>query len=96
LNAWRGFVTQYGADSRHLLCWDLRSTTLDFGRELRRALRFFEEHYQRERNHQGVGNVLIMPRPFSVRRDAPVVRRPRLGGLRLEGGLSSRTPREGA
>src|SRR5438477_9774924 len=28
LDTWRGFVTQYGADSRHLLCRELRSTTL--------------------------------------------------------------------
>jgi hypothetical protein len=48
---------------------------------LRRALRSFGKHYHQERNHQGLGNALIMPRPVSDRRDGPVVRRPRLGGL---------------
>jgi transposase InsO family protein len=48
---------------------------------LRRALRSFGEHYHRERNHQGLGNSLIMPRPVGNRRDGPVMRRPRLGGL---------------
>jgi transposase InsO family protein len=48
---------------------------------LRRALCSFEEHYHKERNHQGLGNVLIIPRPACERSDGPVVRRPRLGGL---------------
>jgi putative transposase len=48
---------------------------------LRRALRSFGEHYHQERNHQGLGNALIMPRPVGNRRDGPVMRRPRLGGL---------------
>jgi transposase InsO family protein len=48
---------------------------------LRRALRSFEEHYHQERNHQGIANALIMPRPVNERRDGPVARRPRLGGV---------------
>jgi len=31
--------------------------------------------------HQGVGNVLIVPRAFSEHREGPVIRRPRLGGM---------------
>ena len=46
-----------------------------------RALRSFVEHYHHERNHQGLGNVLIMPRPGSDRKNGSVVRRSRLGGL---------------
>ncbi|MET0217117.1 MAG: hypothetical protein ABW205_04200 [Burkholderiales bacterium] len=51
-------------------------------RMLRRALRSFEEHYHRERTHQGIGNVLIMPRRVAPGGSGTVVRRPRLGGLR--------------
>jgi hypothetical protein len=45
-----------------------------------RAVHSFGEHYHRQRNHQALGNLLIMPRPVSDRRDGPVVGRPRLGG----------------
>ena len=48
---------------------------------LRRALREYGAHFHHERNHQGLGNVLIMPRDSSTRRVGPVIRRPRLGGL---------------
>ena len=48
---------------------------------LRRALREYGAHFHQERNHQGLGNVLIMPRASSGHREGPVVRRPRLGGL---------------
>ena len=50
---------------------------------LRRALAEFLEHYHAERNHQGKGNVLLLPS-----KDAPQAalasrlrRRQRLGGL---------------
>jgi hypothetical protein len=38
-------------------------------------------HFDQERNHQGLGNVRIMPRVSSAHRVGPVIRRPRLGGL---------------
>lgn len=48
---------------------------------LRWALREYGAHYHQERNHQGLGNVLIMPRACVARREGPVARHPRLGGL---------------
>ena len=48
---------------------------------LRRALRDYEAHFHHERNHQGLGNVLIMPRVSSAHRVGRVIRHPRLGGL---------------
>jgi putative transposase len=50
-------------------------------RMLRRALREYGAHFHQERNHQGLGNVLIMPRASSAHREGPLVRRCRLGGL---------------
>jgi transposase InsO family protein len=48
---------------------------------LRRALREYGAHFHQERNHQGLGNVLIMSRASSANREGPLVRRQRLGGL---------------
>ena len=48
---------------------------------LRRAVREFVAHYHLERNHQGLGNVLIFPLDVQVRSDDRVVSRERLGGL---------------
>jgi len=48
---------------------------------LRRALRAYDAHYHLERNHQGLGNVLITPRPASAHQNGPIARRPRLGGI---------------
>jgi len=48
---------------------------------LRRALREYGSHFHHERNHQGLGNVLIMPDASSKHRGGPVLRRARLGGL---------------
>ena len=48
---------------------------------LRRALREYGAHFHHKRNHQGLGNVLIMPRASSAHRVGPVIRRHRLGGL---------------
>jgi putative transposase len=47
---------------------------------LRRALREYGAHFHRERNHQCLGNVLIMPRASSAHRAGPLVRRHWLGG----------------
>ena len=53
-----------------------------FGEEaLRNAVREFVSHYHCERNHQGIGNVLIMPDPGLANRDGPIQCRSRLGGL---------------
>lgn len=48
---------------------------------LRRALREYGAHFHQERNHQGLGNVLIMPAAAAKHRRGPVIRRARLGGL---------------
>ena len=48
---------------------------------LRRALREYLEHYHRERNHQGIGNVLLMPPSTETFNKGAVTRRQRLGGL---------------
>jgi putative transposase len=47
---------------------------------LRNAIRQFAEHYHLERNHQGLGNRLIIPMPM-VETAGTVERRQRLGGL---------------
>ena len=42
----------------------------------------YVEHYNTERNHQGIGNVIPMPaRGAGEAGETPVVRRKRLGGL---------------
>jgi hypothetical protein len=48
---------------------------------LRRAVREFATHYHFERNHQGLGNLLIFPSSVQTRRDDPIVCRERMGGL---------------
>jgi transposase InsO family protein len=48
---------------------------------LRRAVREFEAHYHHERNHQGLGNVLIFPTGPQTQSCDGVVCRERLGGL---------------
>jgi len=50
-------------------------------RHLRRAVTEFAAHYHRERNHQGLGNMLIMPAREPANSNGPVVRTERLGGL---------------
>jgi hypothetical protein len=48
---------------------------------LRRALQAYAAHYHLERNHQGLGNALITPRPAEGHQNGPISRRPRLGGI---------------
>jgi transposase InsO family protein len=48
---------------------------------LHRALREYVAHYNRERNHQGVGNRLLQPDPGTLGATGPVECRKRLGGL---------------
>jgi hypothetical protein len=48
---------------------------------LRRAVHEYMEHYHRERNHQGLGNQLIMPFPLSPSKSERIDRRMRLGGM---------------
>jgi putative transposase len=50
-------------------------------RSLRRAITEFVTHYHHERNHQGLGNMLIFPAGLQKRSDDRVVCRERLGGL---------------
>ncbi len=48
---------------------------------LRRAIREFVDHYHHERNHQGLSNQLILPRPAPGRPHGPISFRQRLGGM---------------
>jgi len=48
---------------------------------LRRALCEFTAHYHHERNHQGLGNRLIVPLAEPLNRDGRIACRERLGGL---------------
>ncbi len=48
---------------------------------LRRSLHEYVEHYHLERNHQGRGNQLLIPRRMSRSKASQVDRRSRLGGL---------------
>ena len=53
-----------------------------FGEDaLRRAVSEFETHYHQERNHQGVGNVLLFPKKASAGSGTTVNRRELVGGL---------------
>jgi transposase InsO family protein len=48
---------------------------------LRRAVHAYMEHYHRERNHQGLGNQLIIPLRAQGSKSEPIGRRTRLGGM---------------
>jgi putative transposase len=48
---------------------------------LRTGIREFVLHYHGERNHQGLGNRLIMPDQYPTGQDGAVLRRQRLGGM---------------
>ena len=48
---------------------------------LRRALREYSAHFHQERNHQGLGNVLIMPRAIVEGQGRTIGRHSRLGGI---------------
>lgn len=50
-------------------------------RHLRRVISEFVEHYDRERNHQGLENLLIDGAPQPANTNGPVLRKERLGGL---------------
>jgi putative transposase len=53
-----------------------------FGEDsLRNAIREFVAHYHLERNHQGLGNRLIVPMETKAETTGAVERRQRLGGL---------------
>ena len=47
----------------------------------RRAVREFVDHYHHERNHQGLGNRLILPPATPGGPHGPIQCRDRLGGL---------------
>jgi hypothetical protein len=52
-----------------------------FGEEsLRKAIHEFMLHYHGERNHQGLGNRLIVPEKSTIDGRGPILRRERLGG----------------
>jgi putative transposase len=60
-------------------CWD---RMILFGEgSLRRAIQQFVMHYHRERNHQGLGNRLIMPEESTVSNTGTIQCRQRLGGM---------------
>ena len=48
---------------------------------LRRALHEFVAHYHHERNHQGLGNRLIIEEESGVGTSGPIQCRQRLGGM---------------
>jgi putative transposase len=48
---------------------------------LRKTAREFVAHYHTERNHQGIGNILIVPDRNPVSQNGPVRCRSRLGGM---------------
>jgi len=48
---------------------------------LRRAVREFADHYHHERNHQGLGNQLIVPLAEQPNHEGHIACRERLGGL---------------
>jgi len=48
---------------------------------LRKAVREFTTHYHSERNHQGIGNLLIVSDRLDTNCRGPVRRRQRLGGM---------------
>ena len=48
---------------------------------LRRAVHEYMEQFHRERNHRGLGNQLIVPRPLSRSKPERIERRARLGGM---------------
>jgi transposase InsO family protein len=48
---------------------------------LRTAVAQFVDHYHRERNHQGVGNQILLPGPTAANSNGRIRRRERLGGL---------------
>jgi len=50
-------------------------------RHLRHVISEFVEHYHRERNHQGLENLLIDGAPQPANTNGRVLRRERLGGL---------------
>ena len=50
-------------------------------KSLRRAVSEFETHFHQERNHQGVGNVLLFPQRATEITGPTIKRRERLGGL---------------
>jgi len=52
-----------------------------FGEDaLRTAIREYLAHYHAERNHQGLGNRLIVPHAEQWKREGVVHRKQRLGG----------------
>ena len=53
-----------------------------FGEDaLRKAVREFVAHYHHERNHQGIGNILIIPDRNQTQGGGTIGRRQRLGGM---------------
>ena len=48
---------------------------------LRKTIREFVAHYHRERNHQGLGNRLIIPDETHAGNGGTIQRRERLGGM---------------
>ena len=53
-----------------------------FGEDaLRNSIREFLDHFHQERNHQGLGNRLIIPSNATVNNEGRIERRERLGGL---------------
>jgi hypothetical protein len=53
-----------------------------FGEDaLRNSIREFLDHFHQERNHQGLGNRLIIPINATINSEGRIERRERLSGL---------------
>jgi transposase InsO family protein len=72
-----------GPDGRaSILSWQLVTPAASSRSALlRRAIREFREHYHHERDHQGLGNQLILPVAAQMRGGGRIVSREPLGGL---------------
>jgi hypothetical protein len=81
-----GAVVNVGQRARGTICPNdqrrLSGTDDLFGEDsLRKAIREFVEHYHAERNHQGLGNRLIIPLKTPAETTGIVQSRERLGGM---------------
>ena len=69
----------YVSDMNQIRC---RDSSIHFGEgSLRKGIQEFIAHYRLERNHQGLGNRLIIADECATTQRGGVLRRERLGGV---------------
>ena len=66
---------------RSMVCWTEKFNSADGKDSLRKAIHEFVAHYHGERNHQGLGNRLIMQDASLACNVGAILRRERLGGM---------------